>query len=219
MSQSLRIENFGQVFPKKFLFIRHAESRWNELGLWQGQCDSGLSVKGVEELPRLWEQTRLQLERVRWIFTSDLKRADLTARYLAEKTGARLWSSDHFRERHAGDWSGLSKNGMRSDWQKCVESIRDGNWLAKPPNGESRLEVMQRLLTGLLECQNLAHGGRPFALVSHLGVLRTLIPDAELGSACAGWVSLAQNGPNLIESLFWDPLQKCEDSVWARQAE
>ena len=201
------LEEVRQVLPSKFLFIRHAESSWNARGLWQGQCDPGLSDKGFSELPVLWEQTQRQFGEIEWIFSSDLKRALWTAHFLVEKSNARLWSSKHFRERHAGDWSGKSKAEFSENHRNLMLSIQRGSWLIKPPNGENRLDVMKRVAAGLLEGGEKARENITFALVSHLGVLRTLIPGAELENAHAGWVRICQDRSNLTELFSWEPFR------------
>lgn len=84
----------------EILIVVHANSTWNELGLWQGQCDTPLSQTGLKMAKSLAESE--YLTRIRKIYSSDLKRAYATAEPLAKKLGLALVMEPGLRE---GRWA------------------------------------------------------------------------------------------------------------------
>ena len=91
------------------LIARHGQSEWNALGRWQGQADPPLSTLG--RLQAAHAATRLSDIDV--IVASDLERASDTARIIADALGVDEVVIDaDFRERHAGEWQGLTKDDI-----------------------------------------------------------------------------------------------------------
>lgn len=157
-------------------FIRHGESVWNAEGRWQGQAD-----------PPLTEQGRLQAERaagplggagIALLASSDLARARATAEIL----GARLALSPHvepaLREHDVGRWSGLRTEEIAQLWPEELARFRGGDLALRVGGGESRLALRERVTEAIGRLA--ARAGGPLAVVSHLGVLRALRPDAAL---------------------------------------
>ena len=84
---------------RSILLTVHATSTWNELGRGQGHCDPELSETGLS-MARMLAQ-RGDLNTIKTIFASDLKRAYQTALPLAERLGVPLVRSASLRE---GNW-------------------------------------------------------------------------------------------------------------------
>jgi len=84
--------------PRIFMVI-HANSEWNERGLWQGQCDTRLSECGLRMAECL--AGRKDLTAIRRIYSSDLRRAMETAQPLADRLGLSVISHTGLRE---GRW-------------------------------------------------------------------------------------------------------------------
>ena len=82
------------------LITIHALSIWNELRQRQGHCNPGLSQTGQKMASLL--ATRLDLQQVKRIYTSDLKRAHHTAQPLSQKIGIPITTMSHLRE---GNWA------------------------------------------------------------------------------------------------------------------
>jgi len=77
----------------------HALSTWNELGRSQGHCDTELSERGCFMAQQL--ALRKDLEHVKKIYTSDLKRAYQTAQPLSERLKIPIIKKSNLRE---GNW-------------------------------------------------------------------------------------------------------------------
>lgn len=71
--------------PLQFIIVIHANSEWNEQGLWQGQCDTRLSETGMKMADCL--AARKDLYDIQAIYSSDLRRAKDTVRPLAARLG------------------------------------------------------------------------------------------------------------------------------------
>ncbi|NKB35550.1 MAG: hypothetical protein GKR93_00085 [Gammaproteobacteria bacterium] len=80
--------------------VVHANSTWNELGLWQGHCDTELSKTGMIMAERLANHP--ELSGVKSIYSSDLKRAYQTVEPLAIKLKLDIVKDPFLRE---GRWS------------------------------------------------------------------------------------------------------------------
>lgn len=191
--------------PERLLFVRHAESVWNSAGRWQGQADPVLSDTGRAQLPALWEAIASQFAGLAGIVSSDLTRARSTAEYLAERSRRPLWVTRRLRERDAGRWTGISRSRAESSGSELLLRIRDGDLDAAPPGGESRREVLARAERGIVESLQRTDG-RAFAVVSHFGVLRALVPGAEAANASAGWLKLSRDQGSCVVVSAWEPL-------------
>ena len=83
----------------EILITVHALSTWNELGRSQGHCDTELSEYGCFMAKQLAQ--RQDLENVKKIYTSDLKRAYQTVEPLSERLKIPIIKKSNLRE---GNW-------------------------------------------------------------------------------------------------------------------
>ena len=152
------------------LLVRHGQSSWNASGRWQGQADPPLTDLGRH-------QARLAAEALGTpdlLVASDLERAHTTALILSESLGVGPVLLDpDLRERHAGEWSGLTRDEIERDWPGYLEARR------RPPGFESEESLVGRLLEAVArlgadydgaEVVAVTHGGVVFAIERHLGV-------------------------------------------------
>jgi broad specificity phosphatase PhoE len=121
----------------KFVLIRHARTRWNDAKRLQGWSDV---EPYPEALSRFWEATANVPVVPDAIYTSDLKRARLSGELLLARYGdVPLLSDWRIRERHMGEWEGVSSEEVR---RKHPEALRVDFRL---PGGESLLDVAERV--------------------------------------------------------------------------
>jgi uncharacterized phosphatase len=145
--------------------VRHGETDWNRARKIQGKTDIPLNATGRAQA---WETGRL-LTRRHWngIVTSPLARASETARIIAEEVGLPTpVPLDAIVERNYGEAEGLTGDELAARFP-------DGSAVA---GRESREAVADRVLPALIELaeQNL---GRSLIVVSHGGVIRTLLKE------------------------------------------
>jgi probable phosphoglycerate mutase len=159
------------------LFARHGESTWNARGLWQGQADPPLSPAGRLQARALGE--RLAREGAEVFVASDLARARDTARIAARVLGLEPSFDPGLRELDVGTWSGLSVAEVEQRFPEALGRLRARDPELRPGGGESWSELRLRVVASLAAIRRL-HAHRRVAVVSHLGVLRSIVPEAEL---------------------------------------
>jgi broad specificity phosphatase PhoE len=164
----------------ELVLARHAESTWNAERRWQGQLDPPLSERGREQAQALGRE--LAGEGIRAIVASDLARAHETARLAAAELGCELELEPRLRELDVGGWSGLTLDEIAARWPDELARLRAGDLDVRPGGGESRRELRIRVMAGL-EAAAARRAGTRFAVVTHAGVVRTLLWTVRLDNA------------------------------------
>ena len=160
--------------------IRHAESVWNAERRWQGRADPPLSQRGAEQAQRLGET--LAGERIERVVASDLRRAFETALRVAAPHGCEPLPDPRLREHDVVRWEGRRRAEIEGFDAEALERFDSGHPEARAGGGESRLEVEVRVRAALLAVAEQGHDSR-IAVVTHLGVLRALLPGADFENA------------------------------------
>ena len=121
------------------------------------------------------------------VWASDLERAHVTAQHIAEPQGLGVTTDERLRERHAGEWTGLTRAQIDAQFP---------GWLAdhrRPPGFEADDVLVVRALAALWELVTaldggtglvVTHGGVILGLERHLG--ETLPPIPNLGGRWIG---------------------------------
>jgi broad specificity phosphatase PhoE len=114
---------------------------------------------------------RLSREGVEAVQTSPLDRTRQTAERIADACGSPLTTEEALMEINFGDWNGRTFESLEPDplW-RAWNSARD---TARPPRGETMLEVQARL-AGWLE-RVVRSGARAVAAVSHADVIKAAV--------------------------------------------
>jgi probable phosphoglycerate mutase len=173
----------------RLLVVRHGQSTWNSEGRWQGQADPPLSTLGEQQardaarhLARLAGETRIGA-----IWSSDLLRAARTAQIVAAEIGIDVRFDERLRERHAGEWQGLTRDEIDAAWPGALAA---GD---RPPGFEADDTLLVRVRAVVDDIAD-AHQGDAVLVVSHGGVVRTL--ERHLGDDDRGLL------PNLAGRWF-----------------
>jgi len=168
------------VSEPALLLIRHAESSWNATGRWQGHGDPPLSDRGVAQANALARE--LARESIDVLVSSDLRRAAETAAVLGQARGLRPKLDPRLRELDLGDWEGLTRGQIERTAGDVLRRFDAGDLEVRPGGGENLREIAQRACSVVSEVVD-AHPGRRLAVVTHLGVIRALIPEAKFDNA------------------------------------
>jgi broad specificity phosphatase PhoE len=168
-----------------FLLIRHAESSWNAAGRWQGTGDPRLSERGRRQARALARE--LRSERIDRLVTSDLARARQTATALGDALELTPQVDARLRELDIGDWTGLTWDEIARIAPDELRRFERGDPDAPAGGAETRRDIRRR-------AREAVHGiaaeqpGQRVAIVTHLGVIRALLPGTELDNGEWRWV-------------------------------
>lgn len=181
---------------RELWLIRHAESAWNAMGLWQGHADPPLSARGVAQAEALAHV--LAGAGIEAVIASDLRRARDTARVLARALGLEALDDPRLRERDLGSWSGLSTPQIAGRWPDGLARVRARDPAFRPGGGESIHDVRRRAGAFFRELAARAGPAR-WAVVTHGGLIRALRPP---GAAPIANTEMVQVGlDELLEEL------------------
>lgn len=155
-----------KLINKKFFFIRHGVTEWNEKQLCQGQLDIELNEAGRQEAKKLGEFIKfLSFSK---IYVSPLKRALETAKILQETLPeCQLELIDELKERSWGELEGIASAEMYR-----IEELEEKNASFFPQRGvEERGAFKSRILQGMNKV--LSYENEPL-IVSHGRVFLSL---------------------------------------------
>ena len=167
----------------RLMLIRHGETSWNVAGLWQGHGDPGLTDEGRAQADRLAQSLREEEDRS-WtrVIASDLVRAHETAVAVADQLSLPVEVDLRLRELDVGKWSGLSRSEIEKRDPKTLSAFERGEPTVRPGGGESRIEIRERTHEFVCDLVN-EFAGQGVIVVTHLGVIRALVPGAEPSNA------------------------------------
>ena len=133
----------------KLTLIRHGQSEWNELNLFTGWKNPGLTKKGEKEAIDAGILLREKGIKFDIAFTSALKRAQDTLNIILEEieqTSLKIIKDQSLNERDYGNLSGLNKDEARKKWgEEKVHQWRR-SFDVPPPGGESLKNTSERVI-------------------------------------------------------------------------
>jgi probable phosphoglycerate mutase len=159
----------------RLLLWRHGRTEWNATGRFQGQMDPPLDAEGRAQAARVAPLlVGSGLDRADTVVvSSDLSRAEETARVLTDLLGVPLRLDPRLREHGLGSWEGLTRDEVAS---RFPDQYAD--WVAGHPvrgrGGEDSAEVTARALDALADLPAagiavvVTHGGTAGRLLEAL---------------------------------------------------
>ncbi len=146
------------------IFIRHAETQWNLLGLIQGHTDIPICKDG-EINARKWKINSNNY--ILW--SSPLKRATQTAEIVFSKKPK---IEKALIEMNWGDWEGKKLSDLRKKLGKKMIENENLGLDMKPTNGETPREVQSRVYDWM---KKIKMDGKNHVCITHKGVIRSII--------------------------------------------
>lgn len=157
----------------RLFLIRHGQSEWNADGKIQGHIDVNLSPKGKAEARMIAQ--RLKDEPLTNAYTSDLSRASVTAKIIAEKhNNLFVTQTPLLREADLGKWQGHTSEELKELFPDEFSRYKLNPVENRPPDGERLEEVIERSLQ-FLEMLNGENMSGNVLVVGHGGSIRGLI--------------------------------------------
>jgi len=168
----------------ELLFIRHAKT--DMAGTFCGHSDPELNATGLLQLERLLR--RIRNEDICAVYTSDLRRSYTTAKAIAKTFAVECHASPALREINFGQWEGLT-------WQEIERKnpTYSRRWATEypdlpAPEGENFRDFEQRVLAEVRHLSAEAEKCcRSIAVVTHAGVLRTVLTRIRGNSEALAW--------------------------------
>ncbi|MFH1539829.1 MAG: histidine phosphatase family protein [bacterium] len=194
----------GSRIMMDFLLTRHGETLWNVEQRIQGRTDIPLTERG-EEQARLLAR-RLEGTLIDAIYSSDLVRATRTAEIIREKVRAPLETDPALRERNWGNLEGLTWKEIVGDHPDAAAQIKAGSMDFAPEGGESRYQVIRRVLDWLNRTVE-ANEGKTILTVTHGGVSAYIVKNALD-------IDLNRRTPFTISNCSLTSMVYADDSFW-----
>ncbi|WP_368542277.1 2,3-diphosphoglycerate-dependent phosphoglycerate mutase GpmB [Enterobacter soli] len=144
--------------------VRHGETQWNAERRIQGQSDSPLTDKGVQQARQVAERARTL--GITHVISSDLGRTQQTARIIADACGCDVTLEPRLRELDMGILEKRHIDSLTETEEGWRRTLVNGTEDGRIPDGESMQELSVRMHQALAECLKLPAGSRPL-LVSH----------------------------------------------------
>ncbi|MFK7898842.1 MAG: histidine phosphatase family protein [Myxococcota bacterium] len=168
------------------MLVRHGQTDWNLAGLWQGHADRQLTDVGRAQAKALAEELVVQREAdaraglpdFDHIWVSDLSRARETAEFVAAALDLRISTDQRLRELDVGAWSGMPRADIHARDERDLLAFEAGDPAIRAGGGESRIQIRQRA-HAFVEARAEDSDGQRLIVVTHLGVIRALLPGAE----------------------------------------
>lgn len=126
----------------RLILVRHGETDWNKEGRYQGQIDTELSERGLEQGRRL-AQALAELP-IDEFYSSHLKRARMTAQFCADYHGRPVHIDERLQEIAHGTWEGLLAEEVKKDYVELLQAWRENPASVQMPEGESLQELAER---------------------------------------------------------------------------
>lgn len=143
-------EAVGLAPGAELYLLRHGQTVWNSRGRMQGQQDSPLIWKGINQARACGDLLARRLERPAdySLVSSPLGRAWQTAAIVAEALGREPEEIRHeprLMEVRFGDWEGLTWDEIEASEPGVTARRLATRWTYRPPGGETYAEVAERI--------------------------------------------------------------------------
>lgn len=131
------------IEPKRVLFWRHGRTNWNATARFQGQSDIDLDEVGIAQAAAAAEI--IAKLKPNLIMSSDLRRAQDTAKPLAAIVGQDVLLDADLRETFVGVWEGMVRADIEKEHTEDLQQWFAGTNVRPGIHGETRTEVAERV--------------------------------------------------------------------------
>lgn len=157
----------------KIYLTRHGETEWNKELRMQGWKNSNLTEKGIEDAKSLGKH----LKNIDFdlIYSSPLKRALDTAKYIRGMKNTKIVINENFKEMNFGLWEGMNEEELTKKYPKEYEIFLQKPQLFKPFGGETFTEFVKRIEKGLYDVIDNNSNTDNILIVAHAVVIKAIM--------------------------------------------
>ena len=156
----------------RLLLVRHGITEFNSTRRFAGYSDVEMSDTGYKQVERL--RDRLANEKIDAVYSSDLRRALVTAEVISSRHKTDIVVCPELREVNYGDIEGLTFQEIGRLYPDVAELIANFNLQLEFPGGESFEGFIERTSKFLDRLTEHAPS-KTLLIVSHSGPLKVLV--------------------------------------------
>lgn len=161
---------------KTFYIIRHGETDDNKNDIFIGVTNSELNINGKQQINKL-SKYLFDIETLRpndtVILSSNQNRCVETSEIIKAVTGITVTEDKHLRERNYGQWEGLTRQDVKSQFKAEYDQYRKNPLLSCPPNSDSLTTIIGNIYQLLNTIEKIAE--RNIIIVTHKTTGRLLL--------------------------------------------
>lgn len=158
----------------RLYLVRHGQTAWNETGRIQGHSDVPLDSVGIWQAQQVAQWLVECVRNPQGVYTSDLLRATQTATPIAHALQVPLSLEPRLRERHWGDWEGLTLDEVRQQYPDQHLTYLYDPLNGTPPNAEPMSHFWERV-KDFIHALFKTHADGEWVIVGHGGSLRIIL--------------------------------------------
>ena len=144
--------------------VRHGQTTWNKSGRFQGQNQVSLNVEGVQQAHSA--ARKLNSLNAKFLYSSPLPRAMETAGIIGSYCNLPTIQSGRLMELNLGELDGITSGEMKKEYPDTYKLWRSDPSKVKMPNGESLVELQNRMWSQVMAL-GLRHHEDEIIAVSH----------------------------------------------------
>ncbi len=156
----------------RLLLVRHGITEFNSTRRFNGYSDIEMNAVGYRQVERL--RDRLANEKIDAVYSSDLKRALVTAEVISSNHKVDIVTCPELREINYGDVEGLTFGEISRLYPEVAELITNFSSQLKFPGGESFKGFVERTSKFVDRLEKHAQS-ETILIVSHSGPLKVLV--------------------------------------------
>ena len=155
----------------RLLLVRHGITEYNSTRRFAGYTDVELSDEGYRQVEKLHDY--LTNEKIDAVYSSDLKRALVTAEVISAGRNLDIVPCPELREVNYGEVEGLTFQEIGQQYPEVAKLVVNFNLSLAFPGGESFEEFIERTVK-FMDRLDKHEQTETILIVSHSGPLRTL---------------------------------------------
>lgn len=158
----------------RIILVRHGETTWNVEGRYQGQEDTPLSQRGLQQGQLLAEGLRnLPID---LCISSPLQRSYQTCKFCADLHKLPVATDERLLEINHGTWEGVLAKDIEAQYPQEFHQWHTQPHLAQMPGGEN-LEDVRRRVRAAFDDYAAAYPNQTILVAAHDAVNKAIICD------------------------------------------